>query len=191
MKKIGIFAGAYDPIHDGHLDVANTAHSYLGLSSVYFMVEQQPWGDKHPIDFRHRSSMVALAIKGFKHLGLLEIPDKRFSISQTLPRLEQQFAGDELYFIFGGDVFLNMNGNNWPGLERLLEHYVVVYERGSITEGIIAEHAKVLGITLAILPSAHLHLASTDVRLQPHKKAIWLPKRVAEYIDKNNLYPGQ
>lgn len=188
VNCVGIFAGTFDPVHNGHIDVANTAIKYLGLDKVYFMIESQPWGSKNPIEFSHRKNMVKLAMKVYKKLDLLEIPDKRFDIATTLPKIEKQFEGNDLFFIFGGDVFMNMNKENWPKLESLLDHYIVVYERQNITEKDISQHAKELGITLAILPSAHLHLASTDVRLHPHKKAVWLPKEVADYIDKNDLY---
>ncbi len=188
MKQIGIFAGAFDPIHDGHLDVAKTAVKYLGLDTVYFMIESRPWGDKNPIALNHRKNMVELAIDADEKLKVLDAIDEHFDNFKTLPVLESQFVGQELYFILGGDVFMKMNNKTWPGLEKLLKHYLVVYERKDIREQAITEHAIELGIAIAILPSAHLHLASTDVRLEPHNKAIWLPKKVSEYIDSNNLY---
>ncbi len=187
-KRVGIFAGSFDPIHDGHLAVAQTCLDNLELDKVYFMVESEPWGDKSPINVDHRRSMVEIAIADIPKLGQFMLEDKQFSINDTLKTIEKKFPDTELYFIFGSDIFLHMSSSTWPKLEQLFKHYIVVIERGEITEDQIAEHAKELGIVTAILPSEHLKHSSTDVRLFPHKKAIWVPEQVSSYIDKNNLY---
>lgn len=188
MKRIGIFAGSFDPIHDGHLELARSAVEFLELHELCFLIEQKPWSDKKPIDIDHRKNMVKLAIKKHKSLSLLDIENARFDIQTTLPELEKRFVDDELYFVFGADVFINMDSNSWDGLDRILEHYIVVFERKNITQAEITEHAKRLGIVVAIIPSAHPHHSSADVRMRPHEKNVWVPKEVADYIDKNGLY---
>ncbi len=188
MKKVGIFAGSFDPIHDGHLEVMKSAHSFLELDELLLMIEEKPWNSKKPIDISHRKNMAELALRNYKNFYVLDINNKRFDIIKTLPHLENNFIDCELYFIFGADVFININDKQWPGLENLLKHYIVVFERRNITEKEITAHAKSLGIVVAIIPSAHPHHSSTDVRLKPHDKKVWVPKKVAEYIDYNNLY---
>lgn len=188
MSSIGIFAGTFDPIHDGHIAVAKHAQQYLGLASVAFLVEQKPWGAKQPASVEHRRNMVQLVVENLSVLELLHIDDERFTITDTLPRLEKMFSNDELFFIMGADVFLHMNFESWPNLASLLTHNIVVFERGEATERDITRHAKKLGIAVAILPSEHIYHRSTDVRLAPHDKNIWVPQQIAEYIDTNNLY---
>jgi nicotinate-nucleotide adenylyltransferase len=187
-KRIGFFAGSFDPIHDGHIELAKVATDQLELSKIYFMVEEKPWGIKRPISINHRKEMVRLAIDGVNSFGQLDLLDKQFTIENTLKQLEKKFENSELYFVFGADVFMNMNSDQWPGLEKLLRHYIVVFERKDITELELAKQAKRLGIVVAILPNKHKDHSSTDVRMKPHKKSIWLPKKVAEYIDLNGLY---
>jgi nicotinate-nucleotide adenylyltransferase len=187
-KRVGIFAGSFDPIHDGHIAVANSCIENLELDKIYFMVEPQPWGNKSPVNIKHRRKMVELVTREYTNFGQLELYDKQFCIDSTLKKLENQFPGSELYFIFGGDIFIKMNKQTWPELDKLLEHYIVVIERGKITEEDISHHAMELGIVTAILPSEHLHHSSTDIRLNPHNKSIWVPKLVGEYIDFNKLY---
>jgi nicotinate-nucleotide adenylyltransferase len=187
-KRVGFFSGVFDPIHNGHLEVARSAVKHLSLDKVYFMLEEQAWGDKSPINKHHRRAMIDLAIKEYSKIEQLVLKDKQFDIAHTLTNLETKFPKTELYFIFGADVFMNMNFKQWPGLERLFEHYIVVFERGPIRETDITKHAFTLGVAVAILPSAHPLHTSTNVRLKPHAKAIWVPKKVADYIDQNNLY---
>ncbi len=188
MSRIGFFAGSFDPIHDGHIEVAKSAIKELELDSLYLMVEEKPWGTKNPISLIHRQKILDIAIEKYNKISQLQLPDKQFNINKTLIILENKFPNSELYFIFGADVFMLMNNKNWPGLANLLEHYIVVFERKKITEKEITEHAKSLGIVVAIIPSKYNEHSSTDVRLNPANKNIWVPKNVAEYIDINNLY---
>lgn len=187
-KRIGFFAGTFDPIHDGHLDIACSAVSNLGLDSLYFLIEKNGWGGKKPESIKHRVNMVDLSLKNHSKLNILEISHDRFDINNTLKYIERKFIDCELYFVMGADVFLNMNKHQWPGLESLLKHYIVVYERNKITELEITMHAKSLGIVTAILPSKHSHHSSTDVRLQLQNKSMYVPKAVSDYIDEKKLY---
>lgn len=187
-RKIGIFAGAFDPIHDGHIEAAKKAVEYLELDELYFMVEKNPWSSKRPININHRRHMVDLAISEFATLSQLETKHVRFTLPDTLTEIEDLFPGSELYFVFGADVFINMNSVQWPELNSLLKHYIVVFERKEVSQKQITDHAKSLGIVCAILPNALLLHSSTAVRSKPHEKSIWLPQRVADYIDQNSLY---
>lgn len=188
MRKIGIFAGAFDPIHDGHLEAARSVLGNLGLDAVYFMVEPKPWGEKQPIPIAHRRKMVDIAVIDDVRLRQLELPDDQFSLEVTLPRIENKFPDSELYFIFGADVFMKINAEQWPGLERLKKHYIVVLERKDILEPEISTQVRALGVMTAILPSPLPHHSSTDVRIKPDSKHIWVPEGITNYINQNKLY---
>lgn len=187
-RRIGFFAGAFDPIHDGHLEVARSAVTFLELDKLHFMVEAQPWTAKQPVLLQHRRAMVDIATQDIKKVEQLKLDDERFNIQTTLPKLKRMFPGTELYFVFGADVFMQMSREQWPGLEQLLKHYIVVFERAEITEKHITQHAKQLGIVVAILPSKHLHHSSSAVRMQPHEKKVWVSQAVADYIHQHRLY---
>jgi nicotinate-nucleotide adenylyltransferase len=188
MKRVGFFAGTFDPIHDGHLEVARSAVHYLELDKLLFMVEEEPWSRKQPVAVMHRRAMVDIAAASDSKLEQLVNPIRQFSIKETLPILERTHSGSELYFIFGGDVFMKMNKQSWPNLTKLLKHHIVVFERAGVSNQQISDYARTLGIVVAIVPSVHASHSSTDVRLKPHKKTIWVPKDVATYIDTHNLY---
>lgn len=187
-KRIGFFAGSFDPIHDGHLEVARSAVQSLDLAELNFMVEQNPWSLKIPANIKHRIAMVDLAIKDENRIKQLILNEPQFDIKTTLHQIENKYGGNELYFIFGADVFLNMSSGTWPDLKKILSHYIVVFERGEVDESRISEHAKSLGIVTAIISSKHNNHCSTDIRMQPHKSKIWVPSEVASYIKSNGLY---
>lgn len=186
--KIGIFAGTFDPIHDGHVEVAKSALRQLELDQLLFMVEQRPWTKKTPVDVAHRRAMVDLVIEQYGDFLQLDVGDERFSIQSTLGKIEKLHPMVQLYFVFGGDVFMHMNHKTWSDLRRLLKHQLVVFERGSIDASAIATHAQSLGVEVKVIPSRHPHHASTNVRLHPHQKDIWVPQSVAQYITDNELY---
>ena len=188
LKKVGIFAGAFDPIHNGHIEVANSALSQANLDSVYFMIEGSPWGDKQPVSLVDRENMVDLAIFGQDKLSRLTATEDRFDISTTLKSLESRFADYEMSFIFGADVFIKMNSISWPNLNRLLEHRIIIFQRHTIDSDDILPHAKALNTAVTILPSKHSKYSSTEVRVSRGDKSIWVPKKVAEYMKINSLY---
>ncbi len=188
MRRIGLFPGTFDPIHEGHIEVARSALEMLGLDRIFFLVEEKPWGDKHPIEVAHRRKMVDVATSSDDRISQLVTIGDHFTIGETLPSLEQLFPEDELYFIFGADVFIHMNPEQWPGLEEIFKHYIVVFERGVLTEKRISEHARNIGVATAIVPSTHPQHSSTDVRLEAHNKAVWVPESVALYIEEHSLY---
>ncbi len=191
MERVGIYAGTFDPIHDGHLELATTAKDLLELSSVQFMVEKKPWGNKQPgASASERETMVEHAIESKEDLAIFSSQYDQFTVELTLPELQSNFAASELYFIMGADTFQNMSKETWPGLEKIITppNYIVVAERGMMTEQQISSHARSLGVAVAIIPNSLPNHASSDVRAQINNKALWLPKKVAAYIDEHGLY---
>lgn len=186
-KRIGFFAGSFDPVHDGHVGVASFACDILELEKVYLLAETEPWSNKKPANIKHRRKMIDLALQSHKNIMQLTTTDKKFSINTTLKFIEEKFNKAELYFIFGADVFLKMSEKTWDNLDKLFKHYIVVFERRELKEDKIQEYAKELGIVTAIFPEINKH-SSTDVRLNPHKKQIWVCREVAQYIEDNKLY---
>ncbi len=191
MERVGIYAGTFDPIHDGHLELATTAKDLLELSSVQFMVEKKPWGNKQPgASASERETMVEHAIESKEDLAIFSSQYDQFTVELTLPELQANFPSSELYFIMGADTFQNMSKETWPGLEKIITppNYIVVAERGMMTEQQISSHARSLGVAVAIIPNSLPNHASSDVRAQINNKALWLPKKVAAYIDEHGLY---
>jgi len=123
--KLGLYGGAFNPIHRCHLLVAETARSRLGLDTVLFI----PTGDpphKPPSDFipaKHRLEMVRLAITQYPYFQLSDIETRRETKSYTIDTvqsLKDTYPPDaRMVFIIGLDAFLQLP--SWRELERLLE----------------------------------------------------------------------
>ncbi len=118
MKRIGIYAGTFDPVHGGHISFALQAAAAARLNRVYFLPERQPRGKQGATHFGHRVAMLKRAARPHKQFDVLELVEPNFSVARTLPALRRQFAGDQLVFLLGSDVVPGLA--DWPHADRLL-----------------------------------------------------------------------
>ncbi|MDR1606805.1 MAG: nicotinate (nicotinamide) nucleotide adenylyltransferase [Deltaproteobacteria bacterium] len=122
MTRIGLFGGTFDPIHFGHLRVAEELFYHLKLAQVLFIpAAQQPHKDIHgPVDFRHRLEMLKLAIEdrpGFSASDIeKDLPRPSYTVN-TIRALKQKYA-EELIFMVGFDSFSQIK--KWRGHQELL-----------------------------------------------------------------------
>lgn len=117
--KIGVYAGLFDPVHSGHISFALEAREAANLREVYFLPERMP-GDKKPAEhYAHRVAMIRQAIAPHTNLELAEMQDKRFSVSGTLPRLQNIFNATQMVFLMGAETFISMK--DWPNVSRMIE----------------------------------------------------------------------
>lgn len=123
-KRIGIYAGTFDPVHTGHVAFALQAVQVAKLDKMYFLPERQPRHKQGTEHFVHRVAMLKRAAKPHPQFQVLELPDVSFSVERTLPRLQRQFSGNQLVFLFGSDVIPGFM--EWPKAERLLKHCELV-----------------------------------------------------------------
>jgi nicotinate-nucleotide adenylyltransferase len=127
-KKIGIYAGTFDPVHAGHVAFALQAVKTAGLERLYFLPERRPRGKQHVEHFGHRVAMLRQALKPHPQFAVLELPDTSFSVRYTLPRLRKRFGKAELFFLFGSDVTDHIQ--EWPEADQLLKHELIIGLRG-------------------------------------------------------------
>lgn len=148
--RLGLYGGAFNPIHRCHLLVAETAKTRLGLETVLFI----PTGDpphKPPLDFTpagHRLEMVRLAIEPYPYFQVSDIettrPAKSYTID-TVSELQTTHPADTPFiFIIGLDAFKEIP--SWREPERLLElcDFAVVSRPGSLFKSL--EKLTILGI---------------------------------------------
>jgi nicotinate-nucleotide adenylyltransferase len=149
--KLGLFGGAFNPIHRCHLLVAETARTQLGLDSVLFIPTGGP-PHKPPSDFipaKHRLEMVRLAIAPYPCFQLSDIETKREAKSYTIDTvrtLKETYPPDtRLVFIIGLDAFLELP--SWREPARLLEScdFAVVSRAGFQFKSL--ENLPILGMT--------------------------------------------
>ncbi|MCH7745313.1 MAG: nicotinate-nucleotide adenylyltransferase, partial [Chloroflexi bacterium] len=128
--KVGIFGGTFDPIHLGHLIVAEEASALLGLDEMLFVPAGQPWfkaGDAIT-EARHRMAMVELAIASNPRFRASDIELTRIGPTytvDTLIELQEQLEPDsEMYLILGLDSLQEID--RWHSPERVFELATVV-----------------------------------------------------------------
>ena len=130
MRKIGIMGGTFDPVHNGHLMLADTAYRQFDLDQVWFLPNGNPPHKKEEnigTDARHRSRMVALAIQGRDYCRLEEYEVRRREVScsyQTLEHFRKQYPEDEFYFIIGADSLFAIE--TWVHPERIFPACVLL-----------------------------------------------------------------
>ncbi|MES2971770.1 MAG: adenylyltransferase/cytidyltransferase family protein [Patescibacteria group bacterium] len=192
-KRIGIFAGTFDPVHAGHLAFAEEALKN-GLEKVMFLPEPRPRRKQGVRALEHRVAMVQLSIAENPRLGTIILEQARFTPHETLLLLQARFVGYQLVLLFGDDVISHIA--HWPHVETLL----------TATELLIAsrhEDAKLLQANLEALEQARAlkfryrivypdqeHISSSALRLKlKHGHTVSdLPQSVKKYIDQNKLY---
>jgi nicotinate-nucleotide adenylyltransferase len=196
MKRIGIFSGSFDPVHAGHIAFALEAMMTAKLDAVYLAPEAQPRvsnsGRKHSSHIAHRLTMLGLAVKAHPNLHVLELPDKQFSVSKTLPRLHQRFRIDELFLLCGSDMLEHMS--SWRLVDRLRDEMGLIVAVRDVhstqqTHELLAKlPPSKLEPVVIVSPKPNISASKIRFALAHHKPAVGLLKSTVGYIDKNWLY---
>lgn len=132
IPRTGVLGGTFDPIHFGHLHVAERVRKIFSLSKVYFVVATMPPHKLHErlIPFVHRYAMVSLALAGIPHFipSMMELEPEASAFSIDTMRKFERFPACEksaLYFIAGGDSLAEVR--SWRDSEKLLTSYNFVF----------------------------------------------------------------
>jgi len=190
MRKVGLFFGSFNPIHIGHLIIANYMANYTSLDEVWFVVSpQNPFKEKKSLgNMYDRLEMVNLAIEGAENLQASDIefnlPQPSYTID-TLTHLAEKHPNKEFILIMGED---NLQGIlKWKNADILLRDYkIIVYPRPGYDAGEIKKHPS---ITMTDTPV--MELSSTFLRkaIKDGKSVkFYTPDAVIDFIDKKGLY---
>ena len=193
MTKVGLYFGTFNPIHIGHLVIANYLVEFSNLDEVWFVVTpKSPFKTKKTLlDNNHRYQMVFEAVKEFPKLKPSKIefglPQPNYTIN-TLIHLEEKYPDKyEFSLIMGED---NLKGfHKWKNYELILERYhLYVYPR--LSSGKIElkfnDHPRIHRVDAPIM-----EISSTFIR-KNHKEGKnirpMLPEAVWHYMDQMNFY---
>lgn len=194
VSHIGIYSGSFDPIHDGHIAFAEAAKKKCGLDKIYFLAEPRPRRKQGVRALEHREAMVRLAIDNVPYFGMIQLEQAKFSVEETLPKLTALFAGAEMFFLMGDDVFEHLS--TWPHVEELLtaSSFIVGIRKGdeAHTKDVLKKLEKTRGMTFStsFLMTEEHGISSSSIRndLKRNKEPAGLPAGVLDYIRKNGLY---
>lgn len=197
--KLGILGGTFDPIHLGHLGIANEVLGAFELDSILLIPAGRPWlKSGRPISkSADRLAMAGLAVEDNPRLTVSNIEIDREGSSFTVDTLE------ELHIIYGVDLFVSliigMDSLNelplWVKPDRVFElATVIVVSRPGFSSPDLRELEKVApnyqeGINFFNGPQSEI--SATDIRRRVAKGCNiegWVPVRVKNYIQENGLY---
>ncbi len=188
-KKIGIFGGSFNPVHLGHLLVAQDIFEKLKLDKMLFIPAFAPPHKRHLLSYQHRFKMLKLAIAGNPFFELSDIEAKRGGKSftvDTLRELKKIYPNDQLYLIIGADQFRELS--NWKEPKKLCQlAKIVVMSRPNCP---IPATKNRLANTMT-LKVIQIEIASKLIRKrisQGLSVRYMLPEKVWHYIIKNRLY---
>lgn len=201
VKRIGVFGGSFNPIHIGHLVIAESAWQEFNLEKVIFI----PTGDTpnkgmHEINKYDRYSMVNEAIQGNSHFTISPIERDRSGVSytvDTLHLLRKQYDKEiEFYFICGTDALADLP--TWKYNKELLSicHFICASRPGYEEE--LKKSVEFFGELgrekIHFLRVPELEISSTILRdlLAQNKSArYFIPDKVIRFIKDHHLYEGK
>ena len=187
--KIGLYFGSFNPIHTGHLIIANHVLNETDLQKVWFVVSpQNPFKSSSTLLNEYdRLHLVQIAIEGDDRLKASEIEfslPKPSYTSHTLVYLSEKYPSHQFSIIMGSDSFQNLG--NWKNPETIIANYpILIYRRpGFDVQNTIQAQINVLEAPL-------LEISATHIRncIQQGKSIRYLvPKAVEDEIEKSLFY---
>lgn len=199
--SLGILGGTFDPIHIGHLRMAEHVFNSMELEKIIFIPAYVP-PHKLGQDFapaQDRYAMTELAVAANPHFIVSDMELKRTGVSYTIDTIRQlhaQYGDRELNFIIGADSVAQLH--TWHNIEEMLEltRFVAVWRPGY--EGAMEEMVQHLGQRarerVLLLDTPVYDISSTEIRTRIRQGASLaglVPQAVEKYIYEHGLYGCQ
>lgn len=199
MKKVGIMGGTFNPIHYGHLFLAENSYEQLSLNQVLFMPSKNPPHKDKPreVTEHQREEMISLAIKDNSHfeLSTMELDREGTTYTaDTLTILTGIHPDTEYFFLLGADSLFQIL--NWKDPQTIFNLCtIVVANRDNMDVNKLMKQADYLRdtfkarIILIDMPTIQISSETIRGRIGAHKSVrYFLPDAVNEYVISNNLY---
>lgn len=196
--KLGIFGGTFDPIHNAHLFLAESARLMEGLDRILFVpTKLQHYRNAAQVPAEHRCAMILGAIAtnpGFKLDDTDLRPDATGYTADLLPQLKAKYPDARFTFIIGADSLANSTWERFDAVLEHLERFVIAPRpgvRGEALQRVIAAVPKTLRERIATLNMPELPESATLIRTllsQGRSVRYLVPEAVWQYIVAHKLY---
>lgn len=197
MKKIGIFGGTFNPIHKGHMHLADTVSDTIGLDKLIFMPSNIP-------PHKSADNLYANEIR-FEMCKLAAESDKRYEVSDfeikrqgksysvyTVEHIRKLYPDDIIYMLLGSDMLLSFD--KWFRFEEILKNVAlaVVSRENDDIDALKRKSCELRKYgQIELLSAEPFPISSTEIRNKiknSEKYSCYLPEKVVQYIRLNNLY---
>lgn len=190
--KIGLYFGTFNPIHIGHLIIANHLAEYSNLDKIWLVITpHNPFKKKNSLlDNLHRYQLVQRAIENYPKLEAstieFDLPQPNYTVN-TLVHLQEKYPDHEFCLIMGEDNLKSLH--KWKNYETIIDnHEIYVYPRISNSEvpDQFKDHSKI-----HVIDAPVVEISSTFIRkaVKANKNCQpLLPREVWQYIDEMNFY---
>lgn len=199
MRKIGIMGGTFNPIHIGHLTLAEWAREEAELDEVWFIPAGLPYmkNSEEVLDPRERFHMTELAIQNNAFFRCLDIELKREGYTysyETLEQLRDMYPQDKFFFIAGADCLCSME--HWKCVEKLFSNCTVIAAvRDSVQLPELEKKRQYLEQRfhgrIMLIPFIGLSVSSTEIRKRTaagRSIRYLVPDSVLNYIEEKEFY---
>lgn len=195
--KICISGGTFDPVHKGHIKIAEIALSEFNLDKVIFMPTGNSYMKSDVTPSIHRYNMLKLAIEGIDKFEISDLEIKRAGYTytkDTVAYFKENYPDDELYFLIGTDTLFMLE--KWYMPEYLFKNLIfIVAKRGDADSVAKAEELKEkFNADIRFMHNDIIDISSTEIREEFDNKSYdefnnrFFDKKVFEYIKENHLY---
>jgi nicotinate-nucleotide adenylyltransferase len=188
--KVGLFFGSFNPIHIGHMAIAQYMLEHTALEKIWFVVSpQNPFKTKETLlDQQHRLTIVRIAVEDDPRMQASNIefnlPIPSFTVD-TLTYLREAHPNEEFALIMGQDNLVHFH--KWKNHESILEnHNIYVYPRPGCKPCDMERHEKVQ-LTKAPLMDISAEFIRKSIR-EKKEVSYFLPQKINDYIDEMNFY---
>ena len=200
--RVGVLGGTFDPVHNGHLIIAEEAQAKLGLAKIIFIPAGRPWfkDGENVSDMGRRLAMLELAVNGNPSFEIDTLELEREGATYTIDTIEElrkrMGEGVELFFILGIDALSELG--RWKNPERLAAmcNFATMRRPGFTELDLESMEREVSGVSgkVHILDNVQVDISSSDIRERVERGQsirYLVPPAVRSYIEEHGLYRAQ
>jgi nicotinate-nucleotide adenylyltransferase len=198
-QKVGIFAGTFDPIHNGHIEFAKSAIAEAQLDKVLIVAEKEPYRKKPHASWDHRQAMIERATQDLERVDhdyhfAAELAHQH-TLQNMLSVAKKHYGADiEVWFLVGSDVYEHIH--QWEDITKDHDYggFVVALRDDHSEQWLKQQQEKVveLGVTVGtvVIKTPHAHVSSSAIRdnAKQHDSKRPIDDKVGSYIQTHQLY---
>lgn len=197
MKRIGILGGTFNPIHYGHLILAQSALEQFALDQVLFIPSGHSYMKENVLDAARRYEMTQLAIEDHPSFDISAIEAERSGNSytfETLTILCDQHPNRQYEYIVGADTLMSMDTWRKPEIIFQKANILCAIRKDHSMEALLRKQEELIkryGARIHFLETRSFDISSSEIRMRVHNKmnvSYFLPKKVLDYIKEHHLY---